>query len=230
MTDLPPLTFGGALHRAALVPATEALLALVARPEVGAAWDEESSCEGMSVGALAWHLTNQPRRALEVLAASTAATGDAPAGGPGTEPVPLDVYYTQADWVRQDLDGPANVGVRTRSEHDAAGGQDGAVQAAADALGSLADALAAAPPTVLVPWQGAVLTTDDFLVTRLMEIVVHSDDLAASVGLPTPQFGGGVLEPVLALLSGLALRRHGQDALVRTLARPQRAPRAVPAF
>ena len=42
------------------------------------------------------------------------------------------------------------------------------------------------PDTVHIPWQGWSLSTDDFLVTRLMEIVVHSDDLAASVGLPTP--------------------------------------------
>ena len=41
---------------------------------------------------------------------------------------------------------------------------------------------------MLIPWQGWSLTAHDFLVTRLMEIVVHSDDLAASVGLPTPEF------------------------------------------
>ena len=66
--------------------------------------------------------------------------------------------------------------------------------------------------------------------TRLMETVVHSDDLAASVRVPTPDFPDSVVGPVLDLLTGLALRRHGATALVRTLARPQRAPATVAAF
>jgi hypothetical protein len=63
-----------------------------------------------------------------------------------------------------------------------------------------------------------------------MEIVVHSDDLAASVGLPTPEFPESVAAPVLALLTGVATRRHGQAAVVRALSRPQRAPSSVSAF
>ena len=39
---------------------------------------------------------------------------------------------------------------------------------------------------VLVPWQGWALRRDDFLVMRMMEITVHSDDLAASVGVAAP--------------------------------------------
>jgi hypothetical protein len=84
--------------------------------------------------------------------------------------------------------------------------------------------------TVLLPWQGWALATDDFLVTRLMETVVHADDLAVSVGVPVPDVGPGVLDPVLRLLTALAVRRHGQDALIRTLTRPQRAPDQVSAF
>jgi hypothetical protein len=90
--------------------------------------------------------------------------------------------------------------------------------------------LAHAPPTTYVPWQGWSLATDDFLVTRLMEMVVHADDLATSVDVPTPEFGSEVLDPVFRLLTALAVRRHGRDALVRTLARPQRAPATVSAF
>ena len=64
----------------------------------------------------------------------------------------------------------------------------------------------------------------------MMETVVHSDDLAASVGLETPEFPDEVVSPVLDLLTGLAVRRHGATALVRTLTRPQRAPGSVAAF
>jgi hypothetical protein len=36
--------------------------------------------------------------------------------------------------------------------------------------------------------------------------------------------------PVLDLLTRVAVRRHGQAALVRALSRPQRAPDSVSAF
>lgn len=217
---LPPLTFTGSLDLAVLVPATRLLVALVERPEVAAAWDEESSCAGMSVGALTWHLVNQPRRVVEVLAGPV----------PDVEPIPVSEHYARAAWIQQDLDGPANVGVRTRSEEETAAGPDAAAAAAREVLARLDATLTDAPSTVLLPWTGAALGTEDFVVTRLLEIVVHSDDLAASVGVPVPQFDADVVEPVVRLLADLALRRHGQDALVRTLSRPQRAPGTISAF
>jgi hypothetical protein len=73
------------------------------------------------------------------------------------------------------------------------------------------------------PWG---LSLDDFLVTRMMEIVVHSDDLAFSVGLPTSELPSSVVEPVLALLTALAVRRHGATAL----ARAERAPKTIAAI
>jgi hypothetical protein len=74
------------------------------------------------------------------------------------------------------------------------------------------------------------LSTHDFLVTRLMGMVVHADDLAASVDLPTPAFPDPVVAAVLGLLSAVAVDRHGQAAVVRALSRPQRAPASVSAF
>ena len=44
---------------------------------------------------------------------------------------------------------------------------------------------------------------------------MHSDDLAASVGLPLPEFPDVVVEHVVHLLTGVALRRHGQAAVIR---------------
>ena len=42
-----------------------------------------------------------------------------------------------------------------------------------------------------------------------MELVVHADDLACSVGLPTPEFPEEVTAPVVELLARLAVWRHG---------------------
>jgi hypothetical protein len=63
-----------------------------------------------------------------------------------------------------------------------------------------------------------------------MEIAVHSDDLAVSVGVETPAFPEEALVPVLGLLTGVALRRHGQVAMLRALSRRERAPVSVAAF
>ncbi|MFS0705081.1 maleylpyruvate isomerase N-terminal domain-containing protein [Cellulomonas sp. 179-A 9B4 NHS] len=219
---LPPLTFADDLDRAALVAATRDVATLVARREVVDAWDAESSCAGMSVGALAHHLALQPRRVVEVLTA--------PAPAPGAALVTVDAHYAQAVWLQEDLDGPSNVGVRTRSQQAAADGPAAVDGMLAATLAALDGALAHASTTVLVPWTGAAMATDDYLVTRLLEMVVHADDLASSVGLPTPELPAGAVVPVLRTLTDLAVRRHGQAALVRTLTRPQRAPATVAAF
>jgi hypothetical protein len=95
---------------------------------------------------------------------------------------------------------------------------------------ALPGVLTAASTWMYLPWQDVRMRVDDFVVTRMMEIVVHSDDLADSVDVPTPLFGPAVAEPVVALLGALAAERHGEGAVVRTLVRPQRAPATVTAF
>ena len=60
-----------------------------------------------------------------------------------------------------------------------------------------------------------------------MELVVHADDLACSVGLPTPEFPEEVTAPVVELLARLAVRRHGVTDVVRALSRAERAPASI---
>jgi hypothetical protein len=81
-----------------------------------------------------------------------------------------------------------------------------------------------------MPWWDWSLSFEDYLVTRVMEIVVHSDDLAVSVDVEPPALPEAVLGPVLALLVGVSLQRHGQAALVRALSRSERAPASISAF
>ncbi|HEY1178677.1 MAG TPA: hypothetical protein VGF17_21185, partial [Phytomonospora sp.] len=70
----------------------------------------------------------------------------------------------------------------------------------------------------------------DLLVTRMMELVVHADDLAVSVGVPTPRFGESTVDTVLRLLTRLAVRRHGPTALLRSFSRAERAAKSIAAF
>lgn len=81
-----------------------------------------------------------------------------------------------------------------------------------------------------MPWTGWDLTLDDFLTTRFLELVAHSDDLAVSVDLPTPTVPESAATVVVDLLSRLALRRHGSTAVIRALFRSERAPTTISAL
>ena len=83
---------------------------------------------------------------------------------------------------------------------------------------------------VLVPWRGWSLKLSDFLTTRLLEIVVHCDDLAYSVDIPTPPFPPSAVDRVIGLLGQLAVQRHGVTAVLRGLSRAERAPASIAAF
>lgn len=220
----PDLTFVGKLDLRSALSATRLLAGLVAWPELTARWGDESACAGLSVGGLTWHLVNQPQRLVEVLESHDARDSRL------AEPITVSEHYARAVWIREDLDGPSNVGVRERGEQQAAVGPQAASLTAQAMLARLDAALTTVPPVVVVPWTGAAMAVEDFVATRLLEIVVHSDDLAASMDVPVPQFPHEVLSPVLTLLTDLSVRRHGQDALVRTLSRPQRAPASISAF
>src|SRR6266545_864919 len=118
---------------------------------------------------------------------------------PTGERVSLLGHYERVTWIGADLHADVNVAIRQSGETAAAEG---------------VEALAA-------PW---ALVLEDFLVTRMMEVAVHPDDLAFSVGVPPPELPACVLDPVLALLSSLAVRRHGAPAVLRALSRAERAP------
>ncbi len=209
-------------HVTAFLAAVDLSRDLVATPEVAQAWGLESSCEGMTVGGLAHHLLNQAGSALRLSRAQ-------PTNDP---PIPLLEHYARAAWVTAAPDDQVNLDIAETDNEAALAGHVDLLERA----GRWAEALPRMlerdrdPDTIAIPWQGWCLTTTDFLTTRMMEMVVHGDDLAASVGLPTPTYPDGVLTPVLGLLTGVAVRRHGQAALVRALSRPQRAPASVSAF
>ena len=83
---------------------------------------------------------------------------------------------------------------------------------------------------MLVPWQDWSLSTPDFLLTRAMEVLVHSDDLAAGIHVDPPRFPHETTDAVSGLLASVAAGRHGPSAVLRALSRPQRATLPVSAF
>ena len=195
-------------------------LDLIQRGEVREQWLMPSVLPKMSVGALACHLGRQVVRAAELLPMAT----DVP---------PLecaDAHYHRAAWVMSaSPDDPSND--RSTDDAEAALGAAALADRSAEALETARRLLAAgtARDVVLIPWQGWSLRRDDFLLTRMLEIVVHADDLAQSVGLRTPEFPAEVFAPVRDLLVRLAVERHGQSAVISALTRSERT-QAISAF
>jgi Mycothiol maleylpyruvate isomerase N-terminal domain len=202
--------------------AAAAAAGLVSDPAVAERWAEPSALAGMSVGALAGHLARQIFNVEALLAQG--ACEDAP--------IPLLEHYARSAWLGAAPDDPSNVTVRDSSAAEAAGGPAALARRTTAALGRLAARLPDEPldRVVLVPWGPWPLTLADLLVTRMMEITVHDDDLASSVGRPAPALPDEVTDTVVVLLARLAVRRHGPMPVVRAFSRAERAPATVAAF
>jgi hypothetical protein len=197
---------------------------LASESVVAERWDQESACAGMTVGGLAHHLTDQ-------IGTTTAFVG----AGPSAEaPITLAAFYRLAGWVWAPPDAETHVGLRDEANADASAGARALADRLPAELGRLravlADVATRSPDTVFVPWEGVAVSTRDWLVSRAVELVVHADDLAVSVGLPTPDLPEPVVTAALGAMAALSVERHGQAAVVRTLARPQRAPSSVEPF
>lgn len=208
--------------REAYLDAGDVAAKLMAAPEVAAAWHEPSALAKMSVRSLAGHLAGQIFFAPKVLA----------------EPVPTEPviavhdYYARVSWIGSDLDDPFNVLIRESGEQDAADGPHALAAQVSATVAELRTLLPAAAnrPVRRPTWGPWSISLDDFLTSRLLEVVIHCDDLAYSVGVPTPEFAEQTVETVVDLLSRIALRRHGATSVLRALSRAERAPISISAL
>ncbi|WP_100444342.1 maleylpyruvate isomerase N-terminal domain-containing protein [Glycomyces xiaoerkulensis] len=194
----------------------EVAAGLLAEPDLADAWDEQSALEAFTVGGLAAHLASQITTAAEALEADHT----------GKEVIGLYDHYDRAAWLAADIAGEANTRIRDRSEQAA---EAGPAAVAAEADRTLADLRRRLPDLGAEAIGGNpawpyTTSYDHFLTTRIMELVVHADDLAVSLGIATPEFDEDAFAAAAAVLTRLSARRHGQSALVRALARAERAP------
>lgn len=196
--------------------------ALLADPAVAGSWDKPSALAEFSVRGLAGHLARQVLIASELLAAPL------PAG----ECIPVMEHFARARWVGAGVDAEISVAIRRDSEDIAAAGADELARRVTAAVVELSGILPRQSADRLVNPPGAswLLTLPDFLLTRLMEIAVHCDDLAVSVGVACPPLPTRAMDTVLGLLTRLAQQRHGATAVLRALSRAERAPAAIAAF
>lgn len=214
--------------RSAVLAAADQAADFVARPEVAAAWDQPSALPEMTVGGLAAHLS-------QMLSAAVGWLGADPADGKSLAAYSLGEIYGLA---RMDADEGLDGEVARKIRGWAADGSDvgpGPVleRIRAD-LVELRALLPAVAPDRLVPSlnrPGAAMRADDYLRTRCVEFLVHVDDLAISVGLPTTEPDSDAAEAAVSALVELCRHQAGDLAVLRALSRPERAdPEALRAL
>ena len=192
------------------VATAEACVVMVDAPEFEARWSTPSVLAEMSVGALGAHLVRAVSTARHYLESDA---------GEGPE-VDAAQYYLAAG-VTPDLESDLNRAVRERASADA-DSASGVRQRAGDLLDWARDDLAGLGERRVQVFGGFVIGLDDYLVTRMVEMLVHGDDLALSLGLPTPWWDERAVDLVVATLVEVARRRHGDVAVLRALARRER--------
>jgi len=197
--------------------------ALLGDPAVAATWHNLSALPEFSVAGLAGHLARQIFVVPHVLDFPLPARA---------QHLSLIEHYTNSPWVGADLRDEVNVVVRRGGEEEAADGPAALARRTGAVLEKLRVTLPTQPPgrIVALSWAPWTLSLEDFLTTRMLELVVHSDDLAVSAGIDPPPLPAPVLDPVITLLAQLAIRKHGQSAVLRALSRAERAPATIAAI
>lgn len=188
--------------------AAEQTGALLEVPGLVQGWTDPSALDGFSVGELAGHFV----RAVGV-------TNAVVARGPVSEPTTdLVDYYVVATSTWRDRTSE----IRANAAVEAAAGPKLLVRRWRDAVDEAHELLSERPPSKVRTSAGVVLTLNDYLVSRAIELLVHADDLAASLQVECPPPPGRLVRAVNDLLISVARRRHGESAILRALTRRER--------
>jgi hypothetical protein len=166
----------------------------------------------MTIGELCAHLA---RGVLQVESYLAAPLPDAPSI------VDAVVYYARLEGTAEP-ESALNLGVRARSTETAGLGPDALRKNTERALTNLRQAFAIAgnPLIAITIHPGEAMLLDEYLRTRCVELTVHSEDLALSLGLTArPTAAASVAVDVLL---GAARDRWGDVAVLRALTRRER--------
>lgn len=205
--------------RAVFLEAAAAAVRLLEEPAVTATWDDASVLAEYTVGGLTAHLVRAVSTSLGYLDQEPVDRApDTDAAG----------YFLEALGHLDPVDSELHRSVRQRSDDMAASGPLAVLDATRAALQSLTGRLEVEPDDrVVVVFGGAVMSLDEYLETRIVELVVHSDDLAEScpgVEASVPEKAWAVARRVVA---EVAARRMGDRQFVLGLSRSERAQRPL---
>jgi uncharacterized protein (TIGR03083 family) len=198
----------------AFFSACELGLGVVGSEQVAERWEDDSALDGFSVGAIAAHLYTAIRRLESALAQP--------------EPTAPRVVARIADFYGPNriddsahLDDAFHVAIRAEGAERAGQGPGTVAEELEALIGRLRARLAGQSMTRLVPVlriEGGAARLSDYLRTRVVELLVHADDLAASVGIeiePPPD----TVSSALTVFLELAGARSGDVAVLRAFTR-----------
>jgi hypothetical protein len=198
--------------RAAFLDAASTAVRLLERPELTERWQQDSVLAQFAVAALAGHLLRGMTTVEQYL------------DGPEQDGAGISAARYFHTVIRSaDIDDPAHQAIRGRGAEAAAGGPAALASEARAALGRLSPRLAEMDAgRRLRVASGLVMTLDEYLRTRVVELVVHADDLAASLGVELAPPQPATCAIAIDVLVGVARIRHGDMAVLRALARRER--------
>lgn len=197
--------------------AADAARPLLDVPALRSRWEDPSALEKMKIGELAAHLS----RAITLVPRYL----DSPAPPPFRDAAAY--FHALLPEVEPDLDSELAVAVRARATEEAGAGLDGVRRAWDEASSDLARRL---DPTTLqagIAVRGSAMRVGEYLTTRLVELVVHADDLAASLDVPCPSFADEATEAAISCLTRFAALRSSPMEVIRAMTRRERAAPGV---
>lgn len=193
--------------RTAFLAAASVAVDLIGRKDVGDRWQDPSALEGYDVGPLAGHLA----RALLTVHWYL----DMPEPDPPT--ITAAEYFATVG--RGGATPEDEAQVRARGAEAAKGGWARLYLDAGRALDHLTERLAPQPAERRIPALGRALLLDEYLRTRIVELVVHVDDLARSLQVAVPALPLGATHLAIEVLVDTARVRHGERAVLHALTR-----------
>lgn len=128
-------------------------------------------------------------------------------------------------WTPLDNESPVHDDVRSVAESHGSEGCDELVARVALSLERCETALAGASPSMVVAFPAArslSMTLLEFLRTRILELVVHGDDLVHSAGIEELPFDRDAIDLACRLGVDINLERYGSAAVLRSLFRRDR--------
>ena len=183
--------------------------AAVSDERVAAAWDQPSVLDSQSVGAVAAHVARGCWVACDYL-------DDGTPDGPITFTSAADYFAKLLAAATPEL----HEGIRQRGAEGAADGPKVPGATLGEKLDELAERLQVEPEDrLLYVYGGNVMSLDHYLETRLLEQVVHLDDLARSIEIEPWPNAAGADELVISIGVEISRIRFGEGATIRALFR-----------
>lgn len=215
MTNASDVSTAGPTIRDLFLQSADAIRPLLASTEVAVRWTTSSALQGLTTGALAGHL-------MRAVTSVDAYLDKAPPTG--GEALDAAGYFLSIKGIEgDDLETELHTAIRRRADEEALAGHAGVVDRWNSTIDRLRDRLTdLSGDEVIQALGGRPVSFDEYLITRLVEMVVHADDLALSVGAERPRFDSAAEEAVIECLVEVARRRHGRAAVITALTRRER--------